>query len=186
MKNLLKKSGDPYLALLAYRSTPLEVGYSPAELLMSRRLRTTVPDIQKQRQPSIPDSSAVVVRDDRAKKRQKDKFDAHRGARKLPVLEPGNTVWVTDCKSHGEVVEETSPRSYIIQTPEGVFHRNRRQIIASPEKISYPQLAMPEEKTISTKTGTMTGTVPSLKVYTTRSQSGHPPKPPNRLDTSWT
>lgn len=49
MKNLLKKSGDPCLALLAYRSTPLEVGYSPAELLMSRRLRTTVPDIQKQR-----------------------------------------------------------------------------------------------------------------------------------------
>ena len=45
---------------------------------------------------------------------------------------------------------------------------------------------MPEEKTISTETGTMTGTVPSLKVYTTRSQSGHPPKPPNRLDTSWT
>ena len=54
MKNLLKKSRDPYLALLAYRSTPLEVGFSPAELLMSRRLRTTVPDIQKQRQPSIP------------------------------------------------------------------------------------------------------------------------------------
>ena len=43
MKNLLKKSEDPYLALMAYRSTPLEVGYSPSELLMSRTLRTTVP-----------------------------------------------------------------------------------------------------------------------------------------------
>ena len=45
VKNLLKKSEDPYmyLALMAYRSTPLEVGYSPSELLMSRRLRTTVP-----------------------------------------------------------------------------------------------------------------------------------------------
>ena len=118
-------------------------------------------------------------------KEKTDKFDAHRGARNLPVLELGNTVWVTDCQSHGEVVEETSPRSYIIQTPEGVFRRNRRQIVASPEKI-YPQLAMPVEKTISTETGTMTGTVPFPKVYTTRSQSGHPPKPPNRLDTSWT
>ena len=77
MKNLLKKSRDPYLALLAYRSTPLEVGYSPAELLMSCRLCTTVPNIQKQRQSSIPDSSVVVARDDQAKIKQKDNFDAH-------------------------------------------------------------------------------------------------------------
>lgn len=96
MKNLLKKSRDPYLALLAYRSTPLEVGFSPAELLMSRRLRTTVPDTQKQRQPSIPDSSVVVARDDRAKKRQKDNFDAHRRARNLLVLEPGDTALATN------------------------------------------------------------------------------------------
>ena len=43
IKNLLKKEGDPYLALLAYQSTPLEIGYRPSELLMSRKLRTTVP-----------------------------------------------------------------------------------------------------------------------------------------------
>ena len=47
-------------------------------------------------QPNIPDSSVVVARDDRVKKRQKDNFDAHREARNLPVLEPGDTVWVTD------------------------------------------------------------------------------------------
>ena len=32
-----------YLAMLAYRSTPLENGYSPVELLMGRLLRTTIP-----------------------------------------------------------------------------------------------------------------------------------------------
>ena len=45
-KSLLRKEGDPYLALLVYRSTPLAVGFSPAELLMSRRLCTTIPITQ--------------------------------------------------------------------------------------------------------------------------------------------
>ena len=36
IKQLLEKNSDPYLALLAYHSTPLENGYSPSELLMER------------------------------------------------------------------------------------------------------------------------------------------------------
>ena len=38
VKGLLKKNDDPYLALLTYRSTPLQTGLSPSELLMGRRL----------------------------------------------------------------------------------------------------------------------------------------------------
>ena len=41
---LLKKEGDPYPALLAYCSTPLEIGYSPSQHLMNRVLCTTVPN----------------------------------------------------------------------------------------------------------------------------------------------
>ena len=40
VKELLKKSNEPYLVLLAYRSTPISNGYAPGEILMSRRLRT--------------------------------------------------------------------------------------------------------------------------------------------------
>ena len=39
IKELLKKNEDPYLAMLVYRSTPFENGYS---LLMGCKLRTTV------------------------------------------------------------------------------------------------------------------------------------------------
>ena len=34
IKSLFKKSDDPYKALLAYHSAPLQIGYSPSQLLM--------------------------------------------------------------------------------------------------------------------------------------------------------
>ena len=43
IKGLLKKNADPYLALLMYRSSPLQNGLSPSELLMGRKLKTTLP-----------------------------------------------------------------------------------------------------------------------------------------------
>lgn len=45
VKDFLSKAADPYLALMEYRATPLANGYSPAELLMGRKLRTTDPVI---------------------------------------------------------------------------------------------------------------------------------------------
>ena len=41
IKNLLKKEGEPYLACLAYQSTPLAIGFSPSQLLMGRTLWST-------------------------------------------------------------------------------------------------------------------------------------------------
>jgi len=47
IKHFLKKAtdskSDPYLALLSYRTAPLECSLSPAELLMNRKLHTTLP-----------------------------------------------------------------------------------------------------------------------------------------------
>ncbi|UYV83440.1 K02A2.6-like [Cordylochernes scorpioides] len=55
IKNHLKKGRYPYLSLLGYRTAPLENGYSPAELCMNRKLRTTVPTSPVQLQSRIPD-----------------------------------------------------------------------------------------------------------------------------------
>ena len=57
VKSLLRKSTDPYLALMAYRSTPLENGYSPSELLFGRKIRTTVLVVPSNLLPCWPQMS---------------------------------------------------------------------------------------------------------------------------------
>ena len=132
IKDLLRKAEDPYKALLAYRSTPLEIGFSPSELLMSRRLRTTLPALPELRSPAVPDSVEVLLRDEKAKERQKRDFDSRRGAKELPDLQPGDTVWVTDRSSPAKVSEQLSPRSYSVHTPEGTYRRNRGDLVPYP------------------------------------------------------
>uniref|UniRef100_A0A1X7TNT6 Integrase catalytic domain-containing protein n=1 Tax=Amphimedon queenslandica TaxID=400682 RepID=A0A1X7TNT6_AMPQE len=53
VKELLSCSKEHYSALLAYGATPLNLGYSPAELLI-RRHWTTVAVSFKQLKPNIP------------------------------------------------------------------------------------------------------------------------------------
>ncbi len=52
VKNIISKSmesgTDPYLGLLACRTTPLGNNQSPAELLMGRTLKTELPVVQTQ------------------------------------------------------------------------------------------------------------------------------------------
>ena len=71
VKSFLKKYNDPYLALLIYRSTPLHNGYSPAELLMGRRLRTTLPVFLDQLKPAIPEYSEVLQKEAELRAKQK-------------------------------------------------------------------------------------------------------------------
>ena len=62
-KNILKKSRqeDPYIALLAYRNTPQQGHvYSPAQRLMSRRLRDLIPMATSKLQPQLTVPSVVT------------------------------------------------------------------------------------------------------------------------------
>ena len=59
VKTMLKKSVDPYGALLAYQTKTLECGYSPAQLLMSRQLRTSIPVMASTLQPRLDESKQL-------------------------------------------------------------------------------------------------------------------------------
>nr|XP_054590599.1 uncharacterized protein K02A2.6-like [Nothobranchius furzeri] len=92
VKQLLSKSPDPQRALLAYRAMPLAHGLSPAQLLMGRRIRSTVPTTAQALNPAWPNLGAFRKRDKELKERQKNLFDRRHKAKDLPVLIPGQKV----------------------------------------------------------------------------------------------
>ena len=133
VKMLLKKTQDPYLALLAYRSTPLSIsGYSPAELLMNRKLRTTLPILPQDLKPNVPNYSMLQSSEKQQREKQKQNFDSGHTAHTLAPLKEGMIVWVPDHKCLGKVITQGGPRSYQIETSYGVLRRNRRHLISSP------------------------------------------------------
>ena len=90
IKNLLRKEEDPFLALLNYRSTPLECGKSPAELLMNRKIRNRIPVFRKGEKKDHD----FRKKDKQAKMRQKRNFDLRHRVKILPYLKTGQPVWI--------------------------------------------------------------------------------------------
>ncbi|UYV72739.1 K02A2.6-like [Cordylochernes scorpioides] len=85
-KMILKKNLDPSLGLLEYRSTPLENGYSPAELLMGRKLRTTLPIAPENLNPKLVDSQTLKRKEGRRRKDMKSRYDRRCGATDMEEL----------------------------------------------------------------------------------------------------
>ena len=51
----------------------------------------------------------------------------------LPTLHPGDTVWISDRRTTGRVVKEIAPRSFVVETQDGNFRRNRRALVLMPK-----------------------------------------------------
>lgn len=134
VKSLLKKGGDHSKALLSYRSTPLACGYSPAELLMGRKLRTTLPMAPSNLLPKWPNMEEFQSKEAENKERMRKNFDARHAVSQHPALEPEQPVYIKDMGEEG-IVKETAhtPRSYHVKTPRGVIRRNRSSLVKLPE-----------------------------------------------------
>ena len=118
VKNLWKTSDDPHLALLSYNSTPINLGYSPAQLLMSRNIRSTVLLAADNLKPQVPKFLLVKQRDVKLKKKQKKYFNNDIKEQNYPLFIQ-EKVWIPDQDTRGTVQREEVPRSYRIVTNEG-------------------------------------------------------------------
>ena len=120
----LMKTADPVAALMEYRATPLQVtGCSPSQLIMGRRIRTTLPLPKEALDPKWPDAETVRERDKAAKQKNCENYNRAHGARALPDIPKGS--YVREKKDGDKkwsepklVNEKVTDRSYSI--------RNRR------------------------------------------------------------
>ena len=128
VKRMLTKGGDVYLSLLAYRSTPIQNGQSPSQMLMGRPLRTTLPMI-------LPTTASASLRQTEQVYREKtaEHYNKAFGARPLSPLSLGDKVYIRDQQREGVVSANCAqPRSYVVSTEKGSLRRNRRSLIALP------------------------------------------------------
>ncbi|CAL9707883.1 unnamed protein product [Knipowitschia caucasica] len=137
VKRLFKKAAetrsDIYLALLNYRTSPLECGKSPAELLMSRELRTR-----------LPSASLLLEKEEEQRTNQAKQTQAYnKTAKPLSPLSQEDVVRVRCDGRWGpvaKIIRETAPRSYEVITEYGsTLRRNRRHLLKVP-KTSFVEL----------------------------------------------
>ena len=166
VKKLLKDADDPYLALLTYRATPLPwCGYSPAELLMGRPIRSDLPLVKTSLIPGWPYLNAFRTHNQEFKERQKRDYDERHRVRPLPEIPNGTDVWVTtDGKARpGQVLSPAgAPRSYVVDTSAGHIRRNRSQLNVMPDINCSTDTTTPTTSRSPIMTRSRTGTAVTL------------------------
>ncbi|XP_054259732.1 uncharacterized protein K02A2.6-like [Macrosteles quadrilineatus] len=181
-KCILKKNKeDPYLALLSYRNTPISNGFSPAQLLMGRRLRDNLPVL-----PGLltekPDLSDLKQRERNYREKYKRNYDSRHGAKSLGSLKSGDSVWISDVGKPGTVVKTaTEPRSYIVRTDTRDLRRNRFHLLPFPDDLK----STPSRDNVTEQNSTSVCTrspKPQEDNSSYKTRHGRQVHPPRRLD----
>ena len=176
VKQLLKRSEDPYMALMSYCATPLPwCDRSPTELLMGRKIRTSLPQMTKQFVPGWTYIPEFKKKDAEFKRKQKANYDDRHRVRELPEIPDETSAWIRSDRGsvQGKVVSPANtPRSYIVDTPSGQVRRNRNQLTVVPQQ--QPPVNNQQQN------GADTNQEPPRRICT-RSQTGTMIHPPERL-----
>ncbi|KAF2891885.1 hypothetical protein ILUMI_14288 [Ignelater luminosus] len=141
IKKTTEKGDDFYLALLAYRNTPVNDLYTPSQLLMSRYLRDHLPINENQLESSLINAKLYSQKIESKQEKSKLYYDK-KGVKNLDKLENGTVVRYQEIpKGHwnlGIIVESMNHNVYKIKK---CIIRNRRYIRKTKElnnKIMHP------------------------------------------------
>ena len=138
IKNLLRKAcedgNDPYIALLEYRNTAVSgLKESPAQLLMSRMLKSKLPTSASLLKPKVVENAPEKLKG----RRDKQKMYYDRNAKPLPQIKERETVRIRKGKTWKPAIvtaKHTAPRSFIVTTRDGTaYRRNRRHLLPTDE-----------------------------------------------------
>ena len=146
VKNLMRKSvGDPCLALLSYRASPVISSYSPAELLMGRKLRTTVVCHPDNLLPATVDHEGFMHANDNYKAGMKESHDT-KYVRPLRPVDVGERVMFRGSNRalrDGTIVstpnEATRQQRIKVEDTGNLIIRNRSAVVTPrncPQQIS--------------------------------------------------
>ena len=153
VKSLMRKAyhdgQDPNIALLQYRNTPVSgMKFSPAQLLMSRRLKDNIPIVAHKLQPKLVPNPAEMLQN--RQDQQRSNYDKH-GTRQLKQHQIGDSVQVRLNKTWDKAVvtgKPNIPHSYYVMTQDGqTYRRNERFINKSPDQANIMIHNMPEQST---------------------------------------
>ncbi|KAL1269195.1 hypothetical protein QQF64_031484 [Cirrhinus molitorella] len=123
VKALLRKGEDPHKALMAYRATPLASGASPAQLLMGRNIRTTLPVNPSTLKLAWPNLSTFKKKDKDLKEKQAQWYNKRHRVQAKPALQTAQSVWIKNLPNPGRVTNPAdTPCSYIVERQNADHH----------------------------------------------------------------
>ncbi len=208
-KNLLRKAmhdrTDPWKAILHWRNTPTEyMDSSPAQRLMSRRLKTSLPVTSKLLEPYV--ATGVVERLRYRKQLAKSCYD--KSAHDLPELNIGERIRMKPLPGEnpalwrvGTCLQKVAPRSYLVNVGGSLYRRNRVHLRVAESSSSQavdrnePELPSMLEGDVADAPSSADSTLvkplpqasydlvkPSSSEGHTHTRSGRLSMPPKRLD----
>lgn len=145
VKHLMKKSKDPYMALLDYRNTPLDIGLSPAQLLFGRRLKTKLPTTSELLKTRTNDDQIATELQNRQNKY--GYYYNQKASKELPPLKVNDSVIMqTGDKWTSATVQSKhpTPRSYVVRAPNGKLYRRNRKMLRPSRASIVPQPTEPD------------------------------------------
>ena len=103
---------------------------SPAEMLMSRRLRTQLLVLPSALKPRGSHGASSASKECLRRPDQQRNFNLRHNANDLPTLQPDDPVWIRDQNRQVQVVSSGNcDRTYLVRTDLGTVSRNRRALV---------------------------------------------------------